>query len=155
MVNTKTQSKVFISHGNDEEAITTVAKFVENLGLRATVLDVQTTNGLTAIENLEKYSDDTEFAIALLTPDDVGAFKDEAGRQLKPRAHQNVIFELGYFIGKLDPNRVCLLYKEGIELPSYIPKLVYVPMDSANDWKFKLGQEMRNAGLPIDMNKIL
>lgn len=153
-MNAETRSKVFISFGHDEEAITTVAKFVENLGLEATVLDEQPNNGLTVIENLEKYADDTEFAIALLTPDDVGALKDEAGRQLNPRARQNVIFELGYFIGKLNPNRVCLLYKEGVELPSNIPDVVYVPMDSANGWKLKLGQEMRNAGLPVDLNKL-
>ena len=153
-MNTETRSKVFISYGHDEEAIITVAKFVENLGLKATILGEQPNNGLTAIENLEKYADDTEFAIALLTPDDVGALKDEAGRQLNPRARQNVIFELGYFIGKLNPNRVCLLYKVGVELPSYIPDVVYVAMDSANGWKLKLGQEMQNAGLPVDLNKL-
>lgn len=153
-MNAETRSKVFISHGHDEEAITTVAKFVENLGLKATVLDEQPNNGLTVIENLEKYADDTEFAIALLTPDDVGAIKGEAGRQLNPRARQNVIFELGYFIGKLNPNRVCLLYKEGVELPSNIPDVVYVPMDSANGWKLKLGQEMKAAGLSVNLNKI-
>ncbi len=92
-MNTETRKKVFISYGHDEEAITTVAKFVENLGLAVTVLDEQPSNDLTVIENLEKYAGDTGFAIALLTPDDVGALKDEANRQLNPRAHQNVIFE--------------------------------------------------------------
>ena len=145
------RKKVFISYGHDEEAITTVAKFVENLGLSVTVLDEQPSNDLTVIENLDKYADDTGFAIALLTPDDVGALKDEADQQLNPRAHQNVIFELGYFIGKLNPNRVCLLYKEGVELPSSIRAVVYVPMDSADDWKLKLSQGMRDAGLPINM----
>ena len=154
-MNAETRSKVFISYGHDEEAITNVANFVENLGLKATVLDEQPDNGLTVIENLEKYADDTEFAIALLTPDDIGALKDEADHQFNSRARQNVIFELGYFIGKLNPNRVCLLYKEGVELPSYIPDVVYVPMDSANGWKLKLGQGMQNAGLPVDMSQIL
>lgn len=154
-MNSEARSKVFISHGHDEEAKTTVTKFVENLGLNPTVLDQKSDNGLTVIENLEKYADDTEFAIALLTPDDVGAVKDEANHQLNPRAHQNVIFELGYFIGKLNPNRVCLLYKEGVELPSYIPNVVYVPMDNANGWQLKLGQEMQNVGLPINMSEIL
>ena len=112
-MNAEIRSKVFISYGHDEEAITTVSEFIENLGLKATVLDAQLNNSLTVIENLEKYADDTEFAIALLTPDDVGALKDQASHQLNPRARQNVIFELGYFIGKLNPNRVCLLYKEG------------------------------------------
>ena len=64
-MNSETQSKVFISYGHDEETIAHVAKFVENLGLKATVLDEQPNNGLTVIENLEEYADDTEFAIAL------------------------------------------------------------------------------------------
>ena len=153
-MNEETRRKVFISHGHDEEAITTVAEFVENLGLKVTVLDEQLGNDLTVIDNLERYADDTGFAIALLTPDDVGALKDEADRQLNPRARQNVLFELGYFIGKLNPNRVCLLYKEGVELPSGIRDVAYVPMDSADAWKLKLRQGMRNAGLPIDMSQV-
>lgn len=153
-MNAKTLPKVYIVHGPDEETKTTVANFIENLGLKPTVLDKHLSNGLTVIENLEKYADDAEFAIALLTPDDVGALKDEADRQLNPRANQNVIFELGYFIGKLNPNQVCLLYKEGVELPSGIRDVAYVPMDSDNDWKLKLRQGMQKAGLPVDMNKI-
>ena len=151
-MDTKTLPKVFIAYGRDEEAKTIVARFVENLGLKVTGLHEKSSDGLTVIENLEKYVEDTRFAIALLTPDDVGALKDEANQQLNPRAHQNVIFELGYFIGKLNPNQVCLLYKEGVELPSGIRDVAYVPMDSADDWKLKLSQGMRKAGLPIDMS---
>lgn len=153
-MNEEARKTVFISHGHDEETRTTVAEFVENLGLKVTVLDEQPGNDPTVIDSLERYADDTGFAIALLTPDDVGALKDEAGRQLNPRAHQNVIFELGYFIGKLNPNQVCLLYKEGVELPSYIPNVVYVPMDGADAWKLELSQGMRNAGLPVDMSQV-
>ena len=153
-MNAKTLPTVYISHVHDEEAMTTLVKFVEELGLKPTVLDEQPSNDLTVIDSLERYADDTGFAIALLTPDDVGALKDEAGRQLNPRARQNVIFELGYFIGKLNPNRVCLLYKEGVELPLGIRDVVYVPMDSADAWKLKLSQGMRKAGLPVDMNKL-
>ena len=153
-MNEETRRKVFISHGHDEEAKMTVAKFVENLGLKVTVLDEPPSSDLTVIENLEKYADDTGFAIALLTPDDVGALKDEADQQLNPRARQNVIFELGYFIGKLNPNRVCLLYKEGVELPSGIRDVTYVPMDRNNDWQLKIKQGMQDAGLPVDMSQI-
>jgi predicted nucleotide-binding protein len=152
-MNTETRRKVFISYGHDEAAKTTVAKFVENLGLKVTDLHEQPHNDLTVIENLEKYADDTGFAIALLTPDDVGALKDEADRQLNPRARQNVLFELGYFLAKLDPNQVCLLYKEGVELPSGIRDVSYMPMDSTDDWQLKLGRIMRDAGLPVDMSQ--
>ena len=153
-MNMETLDIVFISYVHDEEAITTLAKFIEDLGLKPTVLDEQPGNDLTVIENLDKYADDTGFVIALLTPDDVGGVKNEAVQQLNPRAHQNVIFEIGYFIGKLNPNQVCLLYKEGVELPLGIPDVAYVSMDSAGDWRLKIGQEMQNAGIPVDMNKL-
>ena len=152
-MNAKTLPKVYIVHGPDEETKTTVAKFIENLGLKPTVLDRKPSNGQTVIDKFDEQTDNAGFAIALLTPDDVGALKGESDRQLNPRANQNVIFELGYFIGKLNPNQVCLLYKEGVELPSSIRDVAYVPMDSADGWKLKLGQEMQNAGLPIDMSR--
>ena len=152
-MNTETQRKVFISYGHDEEAKTTVAKFVEGLGLKPITLDEQPNKGQTLIDKFEETADEAGFAILLLTPDDVGSSKATGKRE--PRARQNVILELGYFFGSLGNERVCALYKEGVELLSGIPGLVYVPMDSANDWKLKLGQGMRKAGLLIDMSKIL
>ena len=153
-MNTKTLPKVYIVHGPDEETKTTAAKFIEDLGLKPTVLDRKPSKGQTVIDKFDEQADKAGFAIALLTPDDVGALKDEADRQLNPRAHQNVLFELGYFIGKLSPNRVCLLYKEGIELPSGIRDIAYVPMDRNNDWQLKIRQGMQDAGLPVDMSQV-
>ena len=63
--------------------------------------------------------------------------------------------ELGYFLGKLGRERVCVLYKEEVELPSDIHGILYVPMDSSDGWPQKLAREMKQAGLPIDMNKLL
>ena len=148
----KNQSKVFISHGHDGEVITTVAKFIETLGLEVTVLDEQPKKGQTIVDKFEEHADEAGFAIVLLTPDDVGSSKATGKR--KPRARQDIIFELGYLLGGLGGERVCALYKEGVELPSGIRDVAYVPMDSDDDWKLKLSQGMRKAGLPVDMNKI-
>jgi predicted nucleotide-binding protein len=49
--------------------------------------------------------------VVLLTPDDVGALND-GKQEIKPRARQNVIFELGFFIGKLGRQNVCALFKK-------------------------------------------
>ena len=147
-MNAKNQRKIFISYGHDEEAKTTVAKFVENLGLKPVALDEQPSKGQTIIDKFEEQVDEAGFAIVLLTPDDVGSSKATGKR--KSRAHQNVIFELGYLLGGLGGERVCALYKEGVELPSGIRDVAYVPMDSADDWKLKLSQGMRKAGLPVD-----
>ena len=151
-MNAKNQGKIFIAYGQDKEAKTTVAKFVESLGLKPVILDQQPSKGQTIIDKFEEQADEAGFAIVLLTPDDVGSSKATGKRKL--RARQNVIFELGYLLGGLGNQRVCALYKEGVELPSGIRDVAYVPMDSADDWKLKLSQGMRKAGLPVDMNKI-
>ena len=144
---------IFIVHGRDHGPKETVARFLEKLGLKATILHEQPSAGQTIIEKLEKYARNAGFAIVLLTPDDIGALKDGIENESKPRARQNVVFELGYFIGKLGRDRVCPLFKGKIENPSDIDGVIYVPMNG-EDWKLKLGQEMKNAGFPVDMNKI-
>lgn len=148
----KNRRNVFISHGHDEEAITTVAKFVESLGLKPIILNQQPNKGQTIIDKFEEQADEAGFAIVLLTPDDVGSSKATGKR--KPGARQDTIFELGYLLGGLGGERVCALYKEGVELPSDIREVVYVPMDSNNDWKLKLSQGMRKVGLPVDMSQV-
>jgi predicted nucleotide-binding protein len=145
--------KVFLVHGHDEESKETAARFVERLGLIAVILNEQTSAGRTIIEKFERHSE-VSFALVLLTPDDVGATKGQLDRS-KSRARQNVIFELGYFLGKLGRERVCALYKGEIEIPSDYNAVIYIPMDSGGAWRLHLAREMKAAGLNVDLNKVL
>lgn len=148
--------KVFIIHGRDDGAKGDVALFVRDLGLKEIILDRQPNEGLIAIlDKFEREAKKANFAIALLTPDDVGALKGEADDQLKPRARQNVIFELGYFIKALGREKVCLLLKGDLENPSDLNGILYVPVDCFDGWKQKLARDMRQAGLRIDSGKLL
>ena len=149
-----TSRTVFIVHGHDEEAKYAVARFVERFGLEAIILDEQSGGLQAIIDKFEEQAEDVAFAIILLTPDDVGAAKAEQN-ELQPRARQNVILELGYFIGKLNRNQICLLYKGGVELPSDIRGQSYIFMDDHDGWQLKLAREMKSAKLPIDANKLL
>ena len=146
--------EVFIVHGHDEAAKHKIARFIDDLDLTATILDEQPSRGQTIIDKFEEHADEAGFAIVLLTADDLGAPKDQA-EKLQARARQNVILELGYFFAQLGRGRVCVLYEEGVELPSDIQGVIYVPLDSANGWKLKLAKEMLQADYPVDMNKIL
>ena len=147
-------NEVFIVHGHDDEAKVTVARFVENLGIEATILHERANRGKTIPEKFEEHAGEAGFAIILLTPDDIGASKDESDK-LKPRARQNVVLELGYFWGRLGRGRVCVLHKGGVELPSDMQGLLYVPMNSPDEWQLLLAREMKQAGLPIDLNKLV
>ena len=144
-------NRVFVVHGRDDEAKLTVARFLEQLGLEAVILHEQANSGQTVIEKLETNSN-VAFAGVLLTPDDVGSLKDS--NKLQPRARQNVIFELGYFIAKLSRPRVCALYKEGVEIPSDYP-VVYIPFDIHGARRQKLAQELVGAKFPIKLEALL
>lgn len=148
----KTSSKkVFVVHGHDEAARESVARYLEHLNLEPVILHEQPSSGQTIIEKFEKHAD-VSFAVVLLTPDDVGASK-KSEAELKPRARQNVILELGYFIGKLGRHSVCALHKE-VELPSDFSGVVYVNFDTAGGWKLLLGKELRATGFDVDLNSI-
>ena len=147
--------EVFIVHGHDDGVKGDVALFVRDLGLKEIILDRQPNEGLIAIlDKFEREAKKADFAIALLTPDDVGALKGEADDQLKPRARQNVIFELGYFIKALGREKVCVLLKGELENPSDLDGILYVSMNSPNGWRLPLATEMKQAGLSVDLNKL-
>ena len=143
--------RVFVVHGHDEEAKQTVARYLEKLDLEAIILHEQPNKGRTIIEKFEDYAD-VGFAVVLLTPDDVGSAKEETDNQT-PRARQNVIFELGFFVGKLGRQRVCALHKGDVEIPTDFYGVVWVALDSGQ-WRLDLGRELQAAGLDVDLNKL-
>ena len=143
-------NRVFVIHGRDPHTREQVSRFLEEAGLVPLLLDEQSNQGLTIIEKFEKYAG-VGFAVALLTPDDVGGLQGEGHEStLGPRARQNVIFELGYFIGRLGRGRVCALTKEPVEIPSDYSGVLYIPLDNSAAWKAALVKELEACGLDVD-----
>jgi len=95
--------KVFIVHGHDDASKNELANFLWRIGLRPIILHEQPAAGRAIIEQFEKYAADVGYAFVLLTPDDFGG--DNANKVVQPRARQNVILEMGYFMGKLKRER--------------------------------------------------
>ncbi len=144
--------RVFVAHGHDNEAKEAVARFLECLGFEAVVLHEKANQGRTVIEKVEAYSD-VDFAVVLLTPDDLGKAKNDT--ELEARARQNVLLELGFFIGKLGRSNVCALRRGQIEFPSDFAGVVWSEFDVAGAWKTALGRELQAAGHTIDWNRIM
>lgn len=143
--------KVFVVHGQDTGAREAVARFLERTGFEPIVLHEQANQGRTIIEKFEEHSA-VGFAVVLLTPDDMGGI---AGGAMHPRARQNVILELGYFIGRLGRDKVCALKSGDIELPSDIFGVVWTAFDAGGGWKVSLAKELQAAGFEIDWNKVM
>jgi predicted nucleotide-binding protein len=117
--------RIFIVHGHDLQTRRALSDFFQGLGKEPVVLNEVPSGGRTVMEKFEHYGADVQYAVILLTPDDIGGVQSSAARQ--QRARQNVIFELGYFIGKLGRGRVCLMCKGDLELPSDLNGVVYIP----------------------------
>lgn len=150
----KASKSVFIVHGHDDATKEKVARFIEKLGLEAIILHEQVNKGMTIIEKFEEYAKNATFAIALFTPDDISYPLGEEEKR-KPRARQNVVLEMGYFVGALGRERVCVLYKGDVELPSDILGVVYTQIDDTDSWKLSLAKELKNAGYSVDLNKLI
>jgi predicted nucleotide-binding protein len=142
---------IFIVHGHDEAARQTVARFIERIGFEAIILSEQANQGRTVIEKIEAHGD-VGFAVVLLTPDDVGG---KGADSLRPRARQNVLLELGYFIALLGRERVCTLAKGDLEIPTDFAGVVWEPLDDGGAWKTALARELKAAGYPVDWNKVM
>lgn len=148
--------RVFVVHGHDEGMKSSVARFLEKLDLQPIILHEQPNGGKTIIEKFETNAD-VAFAVVLMSPDDEGREKAKDGKgeiwPLEDRARQNVILELGYFIGRLGRSRVCALRSGEMETPSDVLGVLYVPYDSNGGWKIQLVKELQEARIAIDTAK--
>lgn len=146
--------RIFLVHGHDDSALKGTARFLEKLDQEIIILREQPNCGRTIIEKFEQNAN-VGFAVVLLTGDDRGGTVETLWDEQKPRARQNVIFEMGYFIGRLGRDRVCILYSPGVEIPSDYSGVLYLPLDERGAWRLELAKELKAAGLSIDMNNAL
>ncbi len=143
-------TNIFIIHGHDHSTKNILARFITKLGLNPIILHEKANLGRTIIEKFEDHAINVSYAIALLTPDDYGAAKGRAA--LHDRARQNVVFEFGYFIGKLGREHVCGITKGDIEIPTDLSGVIYIRLDDRGAWKAEVVKELRGVGINIDAN---
>lgn len=154
---------IFIVHGHSEEMKQIVARVVTKLGLNPIILHEQANEGRTIIDKFEINAENIQFAIILLSGDDLAAsVKDLEGveekdvrMKLEKRARQNVVFEMGYFAGKLGRNKLFYLLQDGVAKPGDLDGLVYTSYDAVGAWKFGLVKELKASGYDVDANKVL
>ncbi len=116
--------RAFIVHGHDKQLLLELKNYLQNkLGFQEPIiLGEQPSGSRTIIEKFEEHARSVDCAFALLSPDDRRSNKE------KGRARQNVIFELGYFLGTLGrrSGRVFVLKKGDVEIPSDLYGVIYI-----------------------------
>lgn len=146
-------TRVFIVHGRQRNSADVVARFVAKLGLEPVILDERANEGRTLLEKLEANTEGVGFAVVLLQADDYGRGPDEEEWPDKAnRARQNVILELGFFVGKIGRARVAALVEPAVEQPSDILGLAYIAFDES--WQLRLARELKHAYPALDLNRV-
>lgn len=139
--------KVFIVHGQNEAKKLELKDFLSKLALDPMILHQENDLGKTIIEKFEHYASQCAFAIVLLTPEDKQTPADDSKEQ-KWRARQNVILELGWFMAKLGRDRVLLLHKGDLEIPSDISGVIYAPFrESVTEAGETIRDRLKGVGL--------
>jgi predicted nucleotide-binding protein len=146
------KQSIFIVHGHDNALKEAVARTLEQVAdAEVVILHEQPDAGRTLIEKFERHAEDATFAVILLSLDDRGYTE---GANIENRPRQNVILELGYFIGRLGRERVCALYRGDVTLPSDVAGVLYKRVDEGVGWKLELALELKNAGVTVDLNRL-
>lgn len=136
---------VFIIHGHDKKVTLELEKVLrEEFNLIPIILSYEPGKGRTLIEKFEEEASSCSFAFAIMTPDDV--VKTESGSYTQARP--NVIFELGWFYGKIGRSKTCILSKKGTEIHSDLKGISQIIFqDSISEKILDIKKELKSAGL--------
>jgi predicted nucleotide-binding protein len=151
--------QVLLAHGRDERWKQAVEHLLEQAGEHEIRIVNQRSgeHGRLADALEDEPSTASRYAVVLLTADDVGGPRLESDSEpfFSTRAHQEVVFQMGFLVAALSPGRVCVLYEDGVELPYDLEGVSHVRLDLAGTWQPKLLLHLRRAGFDYDMNKLV
>ena len=141
--------QVFLVHGHDQGLKEEVARFLQKAHLDVVILHERPNKGRALINKFRDEARASRFAVVLISPDDAGG---PASGQQNPRARQNVVFELGFFIGALGPENVAAIVKGSVEIPTDYEGVAFIPYER---WKIDLAKELDEAGLKFDWREAM
>jgi hypothetical protein len=144
------RDEVFIVHGHDEILLNEVAVYLSSIKIDPIILKNKTNDGMGWLFTKFKKHSNVKFAVVLYTPDDIGMEKSD--KEYSDRPRQNVILELGFFLGKLGNERVWILCKDFIETPSDIIGGTVQKYDVNGGWKHELIKSLVSAGIRFEQS---
>lgn len=153
---------VFVVHGHDSDALDMVREYLVEIGVRPIILKDNEEPDDSLLRRFLRVAEQATFAVVVMSPDDFGAslsaFQAPKGGEnaLRYRARQNVILELGFFLGKLkDFNKVFVLRKPPpeawpeFEPPSDLAGAIFKEIDAEGRWKHLLRTALSKNGVEV------
>lgn len=146
------RTKIFVVHGHDQLALEQLELVLRRLQLNPYILQNNDGQSRTLIEALEQQIyKEAAFGIVLMTPDDYGYPKASSDADRQPRARQNVVLEMGMVLASLGRDRMVLLKKGALEIPTDVSGLIYLEFNEhVKEIAVKLATRMQGAGISID-----
>jgi len=124
--------KIFFVHGRNDGVKTQVADFLLKTGIKPVNINKNIGKDQPLMEKMAKHSD-VKASIVL--------FSSAAG--------QNVIFEAGYFIGKLGMEHTVILLEEGVETPSELNGCAFYEIDQKGKWRLEIANKLKSMNFDI------
>lgn len=146
------RTKIFVVHGHDHVALEQLELVLRRLRLDPYILQNNDGQSRTVIEALEQQIyNDAAFGIVLMTPDDFGYAKSKGEEERQPRARQNVVLEMGMVFASLGRERMVILKKGALEMPSDVGGILYLEFNEhVKEIAVRLATRMKSAGITID-----
>jgi len=149
--------RIFVISGADDEMKHALTGALSRLSLTPLVMCEEPSQGKKFVENFSRDYSDVAFAVVLLSPDDFVYAKNEAATKRILRPRQEVVFELGFLLGKLGRSNVLVLQREcqNFDGPTDFEGMKVTAFDDRDSWKLALIRELTNCGYNVDPDKIL
>ncbi len=141
---------VFIVHGRDEANLLRLERMLrEQFSLDPVILRYQPGKGRTLIEKFEEEAGGCSFAFVLVGPDDQVRVSEGSGAAEEyTQARPNVVFEAGWFYGRLGRRKVCTLHKRGTRIHSDLDGISRIPFDENVEAAFlEIKRELEATGI--------
>lgn len=151
-----TRRRIFVVSGTDNSMKQALTAALTKLSLAPVVIHEEPRQGRKILERYADYAD-VGFAVVLLSPDDCVYPKEDKTTKSKLKPRQDIIFLLGYLLGKLGREKVLVFFKEctNFETPNDFEGINFCAFDDRGSWKLALIRELTNSGYSVDGEKIL
>ena len=150
------QGRIFVVCGTDAKMKHALTNALTKLRLVPVIMCEEPSQGRKIVERFTDYAD-VGFAVVLLSPDDFAYASEESPTKRKLRPSQDVVFELGFLLGKLGKDKVLVFYREheNFGSPTEFEGLKAAAFDDRDSWKLSLIRELTNCGYTVEADRIL